>query len=866
MNDRSDTIVSSASTPGRMRPNGSFGNPARLPVLARLLPAIVMMTALACDRSGSSVAAEVADGGTTAAAQPAKEPPPSIDGEGFVPLFDGKTLDGWRRVNGTANYHVEDGCIVGVCDPASKANTFLRTEATYRDFILALDVRFDVPGNSGIQFRSEQKDGDGRVFGYQCEIDNRTDRRWSGGIYDEARRGWLNDLKNETDADAREAFRMDDWNTFIIQARGRRLQTWINGVPCADYTDNDDPHFTPEGFIALQVHVGKRGTIRWRNIRIKTLDTDEPAAGATAIETVYIVPMSHIDIGFTAPPLDVADGAARHTQQALELARKDPEYVWNFEVFWELEQWLRPRQRPGFPPAASPATRPAPAAPAVEKLLQLVRQGRFGIGAAYVNPHSSLMSAWALDQLFRVPTEWAREQGLTLNWATINDVPGHPADLPRFAAANGVRYLLLGTNQGLSKPLPEEVCNTPFWWEAPDGSRVLAWIAGKNAYTEAFIEYGIDPGTARWFNRQEFTQTEPLEVIRHGMQRLENDYARKSYPYDAVVLMHAFDNWDAGAAARLPDAVRLWNESVGKPRLVLSTPDHFFRHIEKNYGTRLPVRRGGFGGQWELVRLGAPSAMARARAREAQLLAASGQPAPDDIRRLLVYWEHTFSLSTPWPGHLTREQAIQQTRQQWQVVADWPLPERPAKTGEAVTLPDSEPAGALEHNGVCMAASAFITWKDFFPVPEEAWIERRTERLDDGTLRCRHRIDRHKLPDPAHLIWAWKLSEKESTAPIVVQTAAGSARWPEDNLGGYHPFHWVAPWGFQIGSTRFTPQGAFAFARPPEHPGWLLCHFLSQGRTATFKGGQKAQMTFEEVFQGEDPIHEFIIDIRPVQR
>ncbi|MBI4582043.1 MAG: DUF2961 domain-containing protein [Planctomycetes bacterium] len=205
-----------------------------------------------------------------------KEPAPDIQADGFVPLFDGQTLDGWRSVNGTAKYHVEDGSIVGVCDPGSKLNSFLRTQRTYRDFIFTAEVRFDVPGNSGIQFRSNQRDGDGRVYGYQCEIDQGQERRWSGGIYDEARRGWLNDLKGDANARAREAFRHDGWNTFIIQARGRRLQTWVNGIACADYTDNDAQAFTPEGFFALQVHAGRQGTIRWRDIRIKTLEAAEP--------------------------------------------------------------------------------------------------------------------------------------------------------------------------------------------------------------------------------------------------------------------------------------------------------------------------------------------------------------------------------------------------------------------------------------------------------------------------------------------------------------------------------------------------------------------------------------------------------------
>lgn len=235
--------------------------------------------------------AQVAQQGALAASRPvdrgeqtaASEPAPDVKGEGFVALFNGKTLEGWKRVNGSATYHVEDGCVVGVCDPKSKMNTFLRTERTYRDFILVAQVRFDVPGNSGIQFRSKQREGgDERVYGYQCEIDQSKDRRWSGGIYDEARRKWLYDLKGDARAKARDAFKYDDWNTFIIKAQGRRLQTWVNGVPCADFTDNDPKDFTPEGFIALQVHAGKEGTIRWRNVRLKTLEPEKEGRGDAA--------------------------------------------------------------------------------------------------------------------------------------------------------------------------------------------------------------------------------------------------------------------------------------------------------------------------------------------------------------------------------------------------------------------------------------------------------------------------------------------------------------------------------------------------------------------------------------------------------
>src|SRR5262249_16841973 len=116
----------------------------------------------------------------------ARAAPARAEEKGFVPLFDGKSLEGWRKAGGGATYKVEDGCIVGEVGPGS--NTSLCTQKSYPNFVLKAEVKLDVPGNSGIQFRSHQRGGSGRVYGYQCEIDP-SKRAWSAGIYDEARRG-----------------------------------------------------------------------------------------------------------------------------------------------------------------------------------------------------------------------------------------------------------------------------------------------------------------------------------------------------------------------------------------------------------------------------------------------------------------------------------------------------------------------------------------------------------------------------------------------------------------------------------------------------------------------------------------------------
>jgi hypothetical protein len=184
-------------------------------------------------------------------------------------LFNGIDLKGWKQLNGNAPYKVQNGEIVGIT-VMNEPNSFLATEKEYGDFILEFEFKVDSTINSGVQFRSESKQDfkNGRVHGYQFEIDP-SHRKYTGGIYDEARRDWLYPL--ELNASAKTAFRNGQWNKARIEAIGNNIRTWVNGVPAAFIVDD----ITQKGFIALQVHSINRKEdegkqMRWRNIRIQT--------------------------------------------------------------------------------------------------------------------------------------------------------------------------------------------------------------------------------------------------------------------------------------------------------------------------------------------------------------------------------------------------------------------------------------------------------------------------------------------------------------------------------------------------------------------------------------------------------------------
>lgn len=200
--------------------------------------------------------------------------------EGWVELFNGKDFSGWEQKGGVAKYHVEDGAIVGTSVPKT-GNSFMCTKEHYGDFILEFEFFGHPDLNSGVQIRSNsiKKYKNGRVHGYQCELeDEAQDRDHSCGIYDEGRRGWIYPKKNEEELRAEfskqgtRLWKNGEWNQVRIECKGDSIKTYLNGEQRADLKDDK----TATGFIGLQVHgVGDRETpmqVKWRNIRLKKLD------------------------------------------------------------------------------------------------------------------------------------------------------------------------------------------------------------------------------------------------------------------------------------------------------------------------------------------------------------------------------------------------------------------------------------------------------------------------------------------------------------------------------------------------------------------------------------------------------------------
>ena len=177
----------------------------------------------------------------------------------FRPLFNGKDLAGWVTPEDKSLFTVEDGEIVGRTKGDLKKNEFLATEKPYADFVLKAKVKIR-NGNSGIQFRSKRTD-EGVVSGPQADV---ADGFW-GLLYEEKGRG---SLERYPEDKANALVKKNDWNDFVITAKGSHVTIDLNGTRVID---RNDSKFAKDGIIALQVHVGPPMEVRYKDLEIKEL-------------------------------------------------------------------------------------------------------------------------------------------------------------------------------------------------------------------------------------------------------------------------------------------------------------------------------------------------------------------------------------------------------------------------------------------------------------------------------------------------------------------------------------------------------------------------------------------------------------------
>jgi len=374
----------------------------------------------------------------------------------------------------------------------------------------------------------------------------------------------------------------------------------------------------------------------------------QPAAGkyelpaeqrTGSIQRIFVLCHSHLDIGFTRPPDEVARDYKDNLDAAIRLTRDNPDFRWNIESAWMLEEWLRRTADENL----------------IAELGRMLRDGRMGFGVTFASMHSGLMGAEESNRLAYLGEKFRRRFNLKSDVAYQNDVPGFTWAYPRILAGSGVRRLITGLNLFIGGGNNLGVSQNPFYWVGPDGSRVLTYFT-YDSYVEGH----------RWKLGARFSLAELEATLPRRLAWLE----KNGYQYDTYLLMDSpGDNTHPQSSFRTLERIREWNRKHPELLMKMATADEFFDYLLERYGDRFPSVSGDSSGHWEIVKLRVPEAAPRMRqvsselpaaetaAAIASLLTRNEYPKVDLAEAwysLLSFHEHTADSGGGWPGYFSR--------------------------------------------------------------------------------------------------------------------------------------------------------------------------------------------------------------------
>jgi hypothetical protein len=282
--------------------------------------------------------------------------------------------------------------------------------------------------------------------------------------------------------------------------------------------------------------------------------------------TLFVVPHTHLDVGYTDYQGKVAEVQPRVLSQAADLIHQHPDFRFSMDGSWNLQQLLETRPQ---------AKR--------DEVLELIRTGKMAVPAQYCN----LLTAYAsLETLYRSlyeSKELARRSNLPFEYANITDVPTYSGSYPSILAASGVKYFVAASNNDRAPIFFYDHWNekSPFWWEGPDGKKVLFWYSRH--YEQVQTLFGLPPN---------------LDAVRESLPIFLQAYSKPDYKPDAALLYGTqVENTDLfPSTATFADD---WNKLYAFPKLTYATFPDFFRYIAAHYATDLPTFKGDGGGYWE---------------------------------------------------------------------------------------------------------------------------------------------------------------------------------------------------------------------------------------------------------------------------
>lgn len=282
--------------------------------------------------------------------------------------------------------------------------------------------------------------------------------------------------------------------------------------------------------------------------------------------TVFVVPHTHVDIGYTDYQGKVAEQQAQTLVEAARLIQQHPEFRFATDGSWNLQQLMETRSQTDR-----------------NKILNLIREDKIGVPADYFNLLTGYASLESLYRSLYYTKALAREYHLPFDYAATTDVPSYTGAYPSVLAGADVHYWAVGGNQDRAPVLERGRWNekSPFWWEGPDGQKVLFW------YSSGYSQIG-----------HFFTPTPTNALIYAALPKFLAPYERPEYKPDAVLMYGAqFEN--TALHPQLATFVDSWDQAWAFPRLQYATFADFFRYIDTRFGSSLATYKGDMGPYWE---------------------------------------------------------------------------------------------------------------------------------------------------------------------------------------------------------------------------------------------------------------------------
>ncbi|MBX7172257.1 MAG: hypothetical protein K1X72_14925 [Pyrinomonadaceae bacterium] len=336
----------------------------------------------------------------------------------------------------------------------------------------------------------------------------------------------------------------------------------------------------------------------------------------SSIKTIYITPTSHYDFGFVEPPEQVRERAARHIDEVIRVAESDPNFRWTIESVWQINEWLKRQKKPT---SVLPKDKEK-----IGRLVKLIKSGQIVLSTSWGSMHTDFMGAEELNRLCSDYATLKRTYGIESDFAQMDDVPGHPSSIPSVLAESGTKYLAVGANTFIGKATGLAPGKVPFYWESPDGNKVLTWVSQSNrgGYTEGLTDFYLDPFSLdpytnktpfEMFNPNLAGKKTPFEIMEIGVTEFLNRYNSAGYKYDAAMAIYAHDFIEPTYVLNLEKAVKMWNLKHKEVQLKISTAPEFLKYIESKYSTQIPTFKGEWSGLWSESKTQSPKISALAR-------------------------------------------------------------------------------------------------------------------------------------------------------------------------------------------------------------------------------------------------------------